>query len=769
MKYCPLCGKEYTEGETCDKDGAVLVRMQPGNELLIGQVLGGSYRIVEQIGEGGMAMVFRGVQIPLQRDVAIKVLLPSLNSTPSMIQRFFQEAQLLCQMSHPNVVRIIDFGNTETGLVYMVMEFLRGTTLREKVPVSGLPMAETLNLMRQICAGVGSAHRCGLIHRDLKPDNIFIATVPGEPEQVKILDFGIARAADGDPLETRLTRTGLVMGTPGFLAPEQIGGAADADARSDIYALGAILYLIATGSRPYEGGTPNSILVQQLQEPPNLDLGRLGGRGLLADVVRKAMHRTPEERYQSTDELITALEAAAGRPDPVTAEAAELDQTVATLMMRKGVDASSRPAGQGSSPARRFVLPSVAVLAILGTVFVGTVFWTLSQSRGSSDQNSTGKTEAVRGVSGDRVLVGMSAAFSGSAKELGRGMRLGIEICFSEVNDHGGIHGRGLELIALDDGYEPSRAVANMADLLLKRGAFAILGNVGTPTAEVAVPLALEQEAPFFGAFTGADVLRRQPPDRFVFNYRASYSEETAALVEYLLDARGLEPSEIVVFAQEDGFGDAGYRGVTSTLEKRGHAERVPRLGYRRNRIEVDGAVDTLLRAHPNAKGLVLVATYRAAAELIRQLEDRDADLIFASLSFVGSRALAEELQEMGPEYSDGVIVSQVVPHYDSEEPGVVRYRQSLAAHAPSEQPGFVSLEGYLACRTFAEGLERAGGDLTVDSFIAAVESMSNLDLEIGSEIHFRPDRHQGSSRVWGTVLDSSASYQILDLRPPTH
>ncbi|MEO1088070.1 MAG: serine/threonine-protein kinase, partial [Acidobacteriota bacterium] len=233
MKYCPLCGKEYADGTHCDHDGAVLIRTQPGTELMIGQVLKGSYRIVEQIGQGGMAAVFRGVQMPLERDVAIKVLLPTLQSTPSMIQRFFQEAKLLCHLNHPNVVQIIDFGNTESGLVFMVMEFLRGHTLLERVPAGGLGVGQTVSAMRQICDGVGAAHRKGLVHRDLKPENVYVVSAPGERDQVKILDFGIARAVETTQQQTRLTQTGVVMGTPGFLAPEQIGGAAEADARSD--------------------------------------------------------------------------------------------------------------------------------------------------------------------------------------------------------------------------------------------------------------------------------------------------------------------------------------------------------------------------------------------------------------------------------------------------------------------------------------------------------------------------------------------------------
>ena len=358
----------------------------------------------------------------------------------------------------------------------------------------------------------------------------------------------------------------------------------------------------------------------------------------------------------------------------------------------------------------------------------------------------------------------MSATFSGASRELGRGMQLGLETCFLDVNESGGIHGRELKLVALDDGYEPSRTVANMAELLFERKVFAILGNVGTPTAEVALPLALEQKVPFFGAFTGADILRQQPPDRYVFNYRASYAEETAAIIEYFLDVVGLKPSQIAVFAQEDSFGDAGYRGVASTLARRGHGDSPTRLGYRRNTIAVEAAVHEILERHEEVRAMVLVATYRAAAELIRQIEDAGRSLTYASLSFVGSRAFAEELREMGPQYPQGVVVTQVVPHFRSAEAGVARYRQLLARHYPAEQPGFVSLEGYLVGRIFAEALRRAGADLTVEGFVDAVESISDLDLGIGARIRYGPDRRQGTSRVWGTVLDSSASYRELAL-----
>ena len=760
MKYCPLCGEEYADLETCPTDGATLIQGQRDKDPLLGQVLKDSYRIEEKIGVGGMGAVYRAVQMPLGRDVAVKTLLPSLQSTPSMVQRFFQEAKLLSQLSHPNVVTIIDFGNTETGMIYMVMELLVGSTLSRIVPKEeGLPLNRTVRLMRQACAGIGAAHRCNLVHRDLKPANIFVSKDAGGQELVKVLDFGIARVLEAEQ-HTRLTQTGLLMGTPGFIAPEQIEATTEADARSDIYALGAILYFMLTGHRPYHGATPHSIMVRQLQEAPTVDPDLLDEP--LAAVVLKAMHRNPDARYRSAEEVVTALEVAVDDATPTAflPDRARLSSPGAGTPTMAPTVQLNAPKSRPRSPGRRW--QTLAAVGLVAALAVVALFF--RASRGEREAAPGDGASETRGVTATRITVGMSAPFSGASRELGRGMQLGLETCFLDVNENGGIHGRELKLVALDDGYEPSRTAANMADLLFERRVFAVLGNVGTPTAEVALPLTLEQKVPFFGAFTGADILRRQPPDRYVFNYRASYAEETAAIMEYLLDSVGLKPSQIAVFAQEDSFGDAGYRGVADTLAKRGHDEALTRLGYRRNTVAVDGAAKELLEQHQEVDAVVLVATYRAAAELIRQISDAGRDLTYASLSFVGSRAFAEELREMGPQYADGVIVTQVVPHFESTEAGVTRYREMLARHFPAEQPGFVSLEGYLVGQIFAEALRRAGESLTVEGFVDAVESISDLDLGIGARISYSRDRHQATHQVWGTVLDSSAGYRVLPL-----
>jgi serine/threonine protein kinase len=204
----------------------------------------------------------------------------------------------------------------------------------------------------------------------------------------------------------------------------------------------------------------------------------------------------------------------------------------------------------------------------------------------------------VRGVTDTTILLGMSAAFSGSARELGTRMKLGLDTAFAVINEGGGIAGRTIKLLALDDGYEGKRTLANVQELLTDRGVFAIIGNVGTPTTKEALPYVLSKKVLFFGAFTGAGLLRRDPPDRYVFNYRASYEDETAKMINYLLDVKKIPDSGIVVFAQNDSYGDAGYDGATKMLRKRGRGDDVLRVGYERNTVHVDDAVNKIIDYH---------------------------------------------------------------------------------------------------------------------------------------------------------------------------
>lgn len=278
---------------------------------MLGRVLKDSFTIHQKIGAGGMGTVYRATQDALGRDVAIKVLSPSLGGNEDLVKRFYREGKILSGLNHPNIVNIIDFGSTGDGMLYMVMEFLKGSTLDENVPATGLSPARVVDLAGQILGGVGAAHSQGLIHRDLKPANIFLAKITGEVEVVKILDFGIAKAVGEG--EQELTRAGFMMGTPGYIAPEQISDSSTSDSRCDIYALGSILYYMLTGLKPYAGKSSHAILTKQMADPPELcDFPSRGLPAGLDGLIRHAMAIEPEDRIQSTDELYNGLCAALG-------------------------------------------------------------------------------------------------------------------------------------------------------------------------------------------------------------------------------------------------------------------------------------------------------------------------------------------------------------------------------------------------------------------------------------------------------------------------
>jgi ABC-type branched-subunit amino acid transport system substrate-binding protein len=372
----------------------------------------------------------------------------------------------------------------------------------------------------------------------------------------------------------------------------------------------------------------------------------------------------------------------------------------------------------------------------------------------------------IRGVSENEIRFGISAPLTGPAKELGQQMKLGIETAFRRANEAGGVHGRQLSLIAADDGYEPDRTAETMKQLYDKNQVFGIVGNVGTPTATVALPYALEKRMLFFGAFTGANLLRRDPPDRYVINYRASYAEETSAVVRYLVKMRRLRTDQIAVFAQQDAYGDAGFAGVARAIRALGGSDAaILRLDYKRNTVDVDDAI-ARLRAHkPPIKAIVMVPTYRAAAKFIEKTRDLYPAMIYTNVSFVGSTALADELNLLGPRYANGVIVTQVVPAIDGYSSLALAYKAGLANFFPGVAPDYVSMEGYVAANLLIEALKRTGPQLDTEKLVDTFETMRNFDMGLGTLISYGPAEHQGSHKVWGTQLDAAGHYQAIELQ----
>jgi serine/threonine protein kinase len=267
---------------------------------LIGKTVG-PYQILEEIGRGGMAVVYRAWQPSLQRHIALKVLPEYFRHDPDLLARFQREARAAAQLEHPNIVHIYDTGIAD-GLPYIAMEYLQGGSLQERLAQGTLPPAEAVGLLEQIGGALDHAHARGLIHRDVKPANILF-TADGRP---KVADFGIARATEG----TRLTRTGMVMGTPEYMAPEQAEGGT-VDHRADLYALGVILYQMLTGQAPFHGTTPHATLHAVIYEPPppprqlNPSLSQA-----VESVILRALAKRPEERFQRGAALVSELRSA---------------------------------------------------------------------------------------------------------------------------------------------------------------------------------------------------------------------------------------------------------------------------------------------------------------------------------------------------------------------------------------------------------------------------------------------------------------------------
>ncbi|HEU0147550.1 MAG TPA: ABC transporter substrate-binding protein [Bradyrhizobium sp.] len=370
----------------------------------------------------------------------------------------------------------------------------------------------------------------------------------------------------------------------------------------------------------------------------------------------------------------------------------------------------------------------------------------------------------VHGVTQNDIKFGIVIPFSGPVKETGRLMKLGVEAAFNRANESGGVNGRMLKLIAADDGYDPNRTVDAMKLLYEKEQVFGYIGNFGSATAAAAIPYALERRALFFGAYTGANVVRHDPPDRYVFNYRPSYAEESEALVHYLVKLRRLQPRQIAVFAQDDAFGDAGYAGVAKAIRTLGvNDNAIVRLKYARNTIDVDSAINQL-KAQKTVRAVIMVATTRAAAKFIEKAQEQLPGLVFANLSAVGASSLASELLLLGPRYTNGVIVSQVVPGVSGYSSLVLEYKTALQKYFPGEAPDYTSLEGYISASILIQGLKRAGPTFDTETLVDTLENLRNIDLGVGANLAFGRAEHQASHKIWGTALDETGTFQPIEL-----
>ena len=272
---------------------------------MIGQLVADKYEVIDKLGEGGMGTVYRARQRPIDRLVAVKVLLGKLAEDEVAVKRFEQEARAVSKMQHPNTVTIFDYGQTIDGRLYLVMEFLKGQTLTDLLRRDGpLAAAVTIHIIRQVCASLGDAHAAGIIHRDLKPDNIFLTDVGADPNFVKVLDFGVAKLADNEAAAT-LTQTGMIFGTPKYMSPEQAEGK-PIDFRADIYAIGVVMYELLTARPPFLADTAVALLLKHISQPPPAFTKirpDLNVPPRLEAITMKALAKDPDQRYLTVEDL----------------------------------------------------------------------------------------------------------------------------------------------------------------------------------------------------------------------------------------------------------------------------------------------------------------------------------------------------------------------------------------------------------------------------------------------------------------------------------
>src|SRR5215831_2087464 len=364
------------------------------------------------------------------------------------------------------------------------------------------------------------------------------------------------------------------------------------------------------------------------------------------------------------------------------------------------------------------------------------------------------QTSAEVGVTADTIRIGQVCALTGPAQSLGQEVKAGATAYFEHINSQGGIHGRKIRLLTLDDSYEPEQTIEATKKLIDQEQVFMLFGYMGAPASAAAVPLTKPDQVPFFAPFTGAEFLRT-PVRANVYNVRASYFQETEAQVHQLVDVLGKK--NIAVFYQNDSYGRAGLGGVQKALRQRG-LDVAATGAYQRNTIEVHAALKAIQKVTPEA--VIMIGAYKPCAAFIKAAKAAGMQALFLNVSFVGSLPLARELDGDG----DGVIVTQVVPlPWDVTTPLVAEYQQHLHQYVPGVEPGFGSLEGYLDAKIVVQAMYNAGPALTRAALTKALDSMTQVDFG-GVTVSFSPTDHQGLDEVYLTILKEGRYRQVQSL-----
>jgi serine/threonine protein kinase len=419
-KFCPKCGKGFgQQHDFCEADGEKLVMVNE-EPSLIGRVLEGKYKLSDIVGQGGMGTVYLGFQSSMDRHVAVKVLKRKFAQEKVAIKRFLREARAASKLSHPNTITVYDFGQTDDGFLYMVMERLGGRPLSDILDEeTRLTPARAVHIISQICDSLSQAHSRGIQHRDLKPENIFVEATIGNPDHVKVLDFGIAKMHEEEG--SRATATGMVCGTPAYMSPEQAMGKEIAGS-SDVYAMGILLYELLSGQPPFDGDAAMEIMLKQLNEaPPEFPTD------VEADVpeaLKKALlhmlEKAPKDRPQTCQEVKSSLLEAIGvtgnrelqRSMEMRAEEESSNKREASSSVYTSFQRSARHAKHQSTEVLRGLgkKRNVAVAAFLGTVLAAAGVWVAVAAQG----------DAVSEPAAERAQTEVKAAPLGGPAETAR-------------------------------------------------------------------------------------------------------------------------------------------------------------------------------------------------------------------------------------------------------------------------------------------------------------------------------------------------------------
>ena len=374
-KLCPTCSAEYPATERfCPKDGTALRAQTSELADLVGSVIAERYHVIAKLGEGGMGQVYLAEHVKMGRRSAVKVMHPGMVHDAAAIGRFNREAANASRIDHPNVAGIYDFGETSDGLVYLAMQYVEGETLTGIAQQgAALPPARAAEITRQAAEGLHAAHAMGIVHRDLKPDNIMVSRDADGLDCVKVVDFGIAKAAGTD--SQKVTRTGIVVGTPEYMSPEQLSGE-EVDGRSDQYSLALVAFNLLTGDLPFLAESTQTAMVMRLTEPPKtLAQVRpsIAWPAEVQAVMSRALERRPADRFPSTREFGRALHAAIEKmPAPASPKGTvELDRVTVASAAKTAAPVAPRPAG--SAPKRRELMIAAGVVALLAAAAAGVI------------------------------------------------------------------------------------------------------------------------------------------------------------------------------------------------------------------------------------------------------------------------------------------------------------------------------------------------------------------------------------------------------------